>query len=405
MDAQDTRRTADDRHARPGEDVRRGSLPERDEPAARGDREIARERPGRDQRGTTEPGSEKKATPSLRERMRRHPVAAAAVAIAIVLVLLGLFLWWLHARNYESTDDAFIDARTVTVASQLTGTIVNVPVTDNEVVPAGGVLVEIDPRDYAAAVAQAKAQVDQATAAIANYAAQIAAQQARVDAAQKQVAQAQAALTFSRQENARAQDLLARGAGTQQQAQQTASDLRQKEAELLTAQANEVAAQKQIAVLHTQQQGAQGQLEQAQASLMQAKTNLARTRITAPETGRATRISAAVGDVAQPGAALMLFVPTNVWVTANFKETQLDLMRPGQPVDITVDAYPGEVFHGHVDSIQAGSGAAFSLLPPENATGNYVKVVQRVPVKIVFDGPTGVYLGPGMSVVPTVKVR
>jgi membrane fusion protein, multidrug efflux system len=343
--------------------------------------------------------------PSLRQRLRQHPYAATAGAIVILLLLAGAVAWWLNARNYESTDDAFIDTRTVTIASQLTGTIVNVPVTDNETVPAGAVLVEIDPRDYSASVAQAKAQVDQAQATIANYGAQIDAQQARIDAAQKQVAQAEAALTFSRQENARAQDLVTRGAGTRQQAQQTSSDLRQKEAALANAQANQTATEKQIEVLQTQQQAAKGQFEQAQATLAQAQTNLSRVRITAPETGRATRITAAVGGLAQPGQALMMFVPTRVWVTANFKETQLDLMRPGQPVDITVDAYPGKVLRGHVDSIQAGSGAAFSLLPPENATGNFVKVVQRVPVKIVFDQPPGVYLGPGMSVVPTVKVR
>ncbi len=343
--------------------------------------------------------------PSLRERLRQHPYVATIAGIAIVIALAGLFVWWLHARNYELTDDAFIDTRTVTIASQLTGTIINVPVTDNETVPAGAVLVEIDPRDYTASVAQAKAQVDQALATIANYGAQIAAQQARVEAAQKQVAQAAAALTFSRQENARAQDLVVRGAGTQQQAQQTSSNLHQNEASLSTAQANEAAAEKQIAVLQTQQEAAKAQLEQAQATLAQAQTNLTRARITAPETGRATKISAAVGGVAQPGQALMMFVPIRVWVTANFKETQLDLMRPGQPVDISVDAYPGKVLHGHVDSIQAGSGAAFSLLPAENATGNFVKVVQRVPVKIVFDAPPDVYLGPGMSVVPTVEVR
>ncbi|HLH91298.1 MAG TPA: HlyD family secretion protein [Xanthobacteraceae bacterium] len=379
----------------------RRDIAERLEPARRDDREIAKGRPD----GKAAPAGDTKEKPSLRERMRRHPLATAAIAIAIVLVLIGLLLWWLHARNYESTDDAFIDARTVTIASQLTGTIVNVPVTDNETVPAGAVLVEIDPRDYQAAVDQAKAQVDQANASIANYGAQIAAQQARVDAAQKQVVQAQAALALSQRENARAQDLVKRGAGTQQQADQTASDFRQKDAALANAQANQMATEKQIAVLQTQLQAARGQLEQAKATLMEAQANLARTRITAPETGRATKISAAVGNLAQPGGALMMFVPVNVWVTANFKETQLDLMRPGQPVDITVDAYPGKVFHGHVDSIQAGSGAAFSLLPPENATGNYVKVVQRVPVKIVFDGRPGVELGPGMSVVPTVKVR
>jgi membrane fusion protein (multidrug efflux system) len=356
-------------------------------------------------KGETGKRSTDRPKPSLRDRLRQHPYVATAAGIVIILVLAALFAWWLHARNYESTDDAFIDTRTVTIASQLTGTIVNVPVTDNETVPAGAVLVEIDARDYNASVAQAQAQIDQAQATIANYGAQIDAQQARIDAAQKQVAQADAALTFSRQEQARAQDLAARGAGTRQQAQQTSSDLRQKEAALSTAQANQTAAEKQVAVLRTQQQGAEAQLEQAQATLTQARTNLARARITAPETGRATKISAAAGGIAQPGQALMMFVPIRVWVTANFKETQLALMRPGQPVDISVDAYPGKVLHGHIDSIQAGSGAAFSLLPPENATGNFVKVVQRVPVKIVFDEPPDVYLGPGMSVVPTVKVR
>jgi membrane fusion protein (multidrug efflux system) len=287
----------------------------------------------------------------------------------------------------------------------VTGAIVDVPVTDNEVVPAGGVLVGIDQRDYLNNLASAKAQVDQAVAAIANLDAQIDAQQARIDAAKKQVDQAQAALTFSKEESARAQDLVSRGAGTVQQAQQTASDLRQKDAALLVAQANEVAAEKQIEILSAQRKSAQAQLEAANATRDQAQVNLDRTRIMATETGRVTKLSAAVGGFAQPGQALMMFVPTTVWVTANFKETQLALMRPGQPVDVSVDAYPGRVFKAYVDSIQAGSGAAFSLLPPENATGNYVKVVQRVPVKIVFDGNPGVYLGPGMSVVPTVRVR
>ncbi len=375
-------------------------------PATRAEHPVAKER--RDRETPDRQAERERAEtprPSLRDRLRQHPYLAACGALALVVVLVAGVLWWLHARQYESTDDAFIDARSVSVASQLTGTIVEVPVTDNEIVSAGATLVKIDPRDYAAALSQAQAQADQAAASIANDDAQIAAQKARIDAAKKQVVQAQAALVFSRQQNVRAQDLLSRGAGTEQNAQQTASDLRQKEAAYASAQADETAQEKQVAVLQTQKQGAQGQLEQAQAAVSQAETNLSRTRITAPETGWATRISAAVGGLAQPGQALMMFVPTNVWITANFKETQLARMRPGEPVEISIDAYPGRTFHGHVDSIQAGSGAAFSLLPPENATGNYVKVVQRVPVKIVFDGDPGVHLGPGMSVVPTVKVR
>jgi membrane fusion protein (multidrug efflux system) len=139
--------------------------------------------------------------------------------------------------------------------------------------------------------------------------------------------------------------------------------------------------------------------------LAQAEANLSRTIITAPVAGRVTRLTAAKGAYAAVGQALMMFVPRDIWLTANFKETQLDHMRPGQPVEIFIDAYPDRTFKGHVDSVQSGSGTAFSLLPAENATGNYVKIVQRVPVKIVFDTPPDVQLGPGMSVVPTVKVR
>jgi membrane fusion protein (multidrug efflux system) len=321
----------------------------------------------------------------------------AAVAAGVV--------WWLNARQYESTDDAFIDARTVSISSQINGAIVDVPITDNQVVDAGGVLLHIDDRDYRAAVDLATAQIDQAQASIANLDAQIEAQQARIEQAEKQVTEAQATLTFAQEEDARAQDLVKKGAGTQQRAQQTGSDLRQKQATYDGAQANLVAAQKQIAVLKTQRDGAGSQLEQAKASAEQAHANLARTTVTAPTAGRVTKITAAKGAYAQTGQSLMMFVPRELWVTANYKESQLAYMRPGQPVEIRVDAYSDRSFRGHVDSIQAGSGAAFSLLPPENATGNFVKVVQRVPVKIVFDEAPEVYLGPGMSVVPYVKVQ
>jgi membrane fusion protein (multidrug efflux system) len=335
----------------------------------------------------------------------RRPLIVGVVAILLVCIAIGALLWWLQERQYETTDDAFIDARTVSISSQVSGAIVDVPVTDNQLIPAGGILARIDDRDYKAALDQAKAQVDQAEATLANLTAQINEQQARIDQAEKQVVQAQATLQFSQQENSRYQDLVKKGAGTEQRAQQASSDLDQKQAALAAAQANATAAQKQIAVLMTQKRVAAGQLEQANATRDQAETNLSRTVITAPVAGWATSISAAKGAYAQLGQALMMFVPREMWVTANFKETQLDDIRPGQKVDIEVDAYPGKVFHGHVDSIQAGSGAAFSLLPPQNATGNYVKVVQRVPVKIVFEQMPQEHLGPGMSVVPSVKVR
>jgi membrane fusion protein, multidrug efflux system len=306
---------------------------------------------------------------------------------------------------YETTDDAFIDSRPVSISSQVSGAIVDVPVTDNQLIDAGGVLARIDDRDYLASLNQAKAQVDQANATIVNYRAQIDQQQAHIAQATQQVDLAQAALTFAQQQYARYQTLAQRQSGTVEQAQQDFSNLQQAQATLLANQAALEAAKKQISVLEAQIQGARGQLEQARASQQQAETNLSRTTITAPVAGRVTRLTAANGAYAQVGQALMLFVPRDMWITANFKETQLTGMRPGQPVEVTIDAYPGRTFAAHVDSIQDGSGTVFSLLPAENATGNYVKVVQRIPVKIVFDRPPDVYIGVGMSVEPTVKVR
>jgi membrane fusion protein, multidrug efflux system len=190
-----------------------------------------------------------------------------------------------------------------------------------------------------------------------------------------------------------------------QQAEQAASNLRQAQANFLAEKAALEAAQRQIAVLKAQEMAAVAQLEQARAAEQQADTNLSRTTISAAISGRVARLTAAKGSYAQVGQTLMMFVPLDLWVTANFKETQLTDMRPGQLVDVNIDAYPGRVLRAHVESIQPGSGTAFSLLPAENATGNFVKVVQRVPVKIVFDRPPDVYIGPGMSVEPTVKVR
>ena len=355
-----------------------------------------------DESASSGPFSDARKRPNV---FRRHPFVATLIAIIALLAIIGGVFWWLQARQYESTDDAFIDARTVTISAQISGLITDVPVTDNQAVKAGTVLVRIDDSDYRVSLEQARAQVAQAEAAIANADAQIEAQAAKVDQARKQAAQAKAALDFAEKQNQREQALAKTGAGTEEAAQQAASTYIQDQAAYASAEANVVAAQKQTVVLQAEKKSDLAQLQQAKAGLHQAEVTLSRTKITAPVDGYATAISAATGAYTQPGQALMMFVPKNVWVTANFKETQLDLMRPGQPVDIEIDAYPDHSFHGHVDSVQAGSGTAFSLLPPQNATGNYVKVVQRVPVKIVFDKPPDVYLGPGMSVVPTVKVR
>jgi membrane fusion protein (multidrug efflux system) len=328
---------------------------------------------------------------SLFEKIRQRRGLAIAIVLGSAIVILAIVLWWLHARNYESTDDAFIDTRTVLISPQVAAAIVDVPVTDNQLVEAGAELVRLDDRDYIAQRDQAKASVD-------NFIAQIAAQQAKINEAEKQAAQSHAALTFAQQQADRYERLAKQDAASVEQAQQYSSNLLQAQASFAAAEANAAATEKQDPVLRAQ-------LESAKAQLAQAEANLSRTIITAPVAGRVTQLTAAKGAYAAVGQALMMFVPRDVWITANFKETQLDLMHPGEPVDIEIDAFPDRSFEGHVDSIQAGSGTAFSLLPAENATGNYVKIVQRILVKIVFNKPPDVLLGPGMSVVPTVKVR
>jgi membrane fusion protein, multidrug efflux system len=359
------------------------------------------DRPDPDEGGQPSSGASRTWVETLRAR-RSLLFATAGVLIAVVAALAA---WRVAVGSYVSTDDAFIDNRTVPISSQVNAAVVDVPVTDNELVTAGTVLVRLDERDFKAQVDQAKAQIDQDKANIANAEAELVAQQARIDQAAKQAAQSQAALTFAEEENDRYQRLVKTGAVTVEQAQQYKSNLLQAQAAFAAAEANDVATQKQLPVLQAQRKQAAAQLEQGEPSLEQADINLSRTVISAPADGRVARLTAGKGQYAAVGQPLMMFVPREVWVTANLKETELHYVKPGAPVDIEIDAYPGRTFKGHVDTIQPGSGTAFSLLPPENATGIYVKIVQRVPVKIVFDKPPDVLLGPGMSVVPRVRAR
>jgi membrane fusion protein (multidrug efflux system) len=353
---------------------------------------------------TRDQPQDEQASGGLKGAIRKHPVAMIVCFGLIAAGIVAGIAWYMHARHYESTDDAFIDSRPVLISPQVTGNIVFVNVTDNQIVKAGDLLATIDPRDYKAAVDQADAQVRQAEAMIKNLDAQAAAQEAQVEQASKQVTEAQAAFKFAQDENTRYQDLVQKGAGTVQRAQQAASDFQGKQAALDAAVAAKTSAERRIDVLKAQKAGAVAQLDQSKAQKQQADANLGRTELRATVDGRVAKLTAAVGALAAPGQSIMVVVPLDIWVTANFKESQLALMRVGQPVDIAVDAFRRS-FPGHVDSVQAGSGTAFSLLPAENATGNYVKVVQRVPVKITFDSRPDVELGPGMSVVPTVTVR
>ncbi len=337
--------------------------------------------------------------------LHRRPVVLAIGAMLLAAAVGGGYLYLDYAGHFQSTDDAFIAARQSALAPKVSGYITAVPVTDNEHVAAGDVIARIDDRDYRIALDQAEAQVAAAQASIENIDAQLQVQQAQISANEAQVEQAQAALVFAEQQNWRYQELAQKGSGTIQNAQQYSSQLRQQQAALASAQATLKLAQRQIEALKAQRSSAVASLAQAKAQRDQAQLNLSYTTVTAAQPGRVVNLSAAVGQFAQPGTNLTMFVPDQIWVTANFKEIQLDRMRPGEPVTLAIDAYPERTIHGHVDSVQPGSGTAFSLLPAQNATGNYVKIVQRVPVKIVMDDPpTDVALGPGMSVVPTVRI-
>src|SRR5579863_875993 len=336
---------------------------------------------------------------------RRRPLLTASLATAAALAAGAGYLWWDNSSHFESTDDAFIAARQSAIAPKITGYVASVPVTDNQHVNAGDVIAKLDDRDYQAALDQANAQVAAAKASIDNVEAQRDVQAAQIQASQAQVDQSKAALAFAQQQAARYEVLAQKGSGSVQNAQQYSSQLGQQDAAVKSAEAAERVAERQLEALKAQLLSAQANLSVAEAQREQATLNVGYATIRASEPGRIVNLTAAPGEFAQPGTDLTMFVPDEIWVTANFKETQLDRMRPGQPVVIGIDAYPDHDWKGHVASVQPGSGTAFSLLPAENATGNYVKIVQRVPVKIVLDhAPADVALGPGMSVVPSVRI-
>ena len=281
--------------------------------------------------------------------LRRGPLAFALVLPLVLATAVGGYLYWDYAGRFQSTDDAFIAARNFSIAPKVSGYITAVPVTDNQHVAAGDVIARIDDRDYRVALDQAKAQL----------------------------AHDQSLLQQSKTNLSRYQYLVQRNAIAQQQADDQG---------FLVAQNESTVA-----------------LDQARVNA--AQLDLDHTTISAAEPGRVVSLTAGVGQYAQAGTALTIFVPDEIWVTANFKETQLDAMRTGQAVTLAIDAYPERAIRGHIASVQPGSGTAFSLLPAQNATGNYVKIVQRVPVKIVIDAPPAdLPLGPGMSVVPTVRI-
>jgi membrane fusion protein (multidrug efflux system) len=389
---------------------------------------------------------------------------------ALILIGAGGYVYWRHAAVRESTDDAQIDGHLHPVSARVGGTVQRVLVRDNQYVEAGTVVVEIDPRDYRVALARAQgdlaeaqadlaesrtnvpiastttssqlssaeAGVGEARAAVATAEKQVDAAQARLTSAGARVREAQANYDKAAKDLARMKALVAKEEISQQQydaavasadalraqvdsahaqvqeaeqgVQVSRSVLEQQRARVARAEAEVRAARtapEQVAASQARAQSSHAKVEQRQADLAQTQLNLEYTQVKAPVSGIISQRTVEVGQVVQAGQPLLAIVPLNdIWVTANFKENQLRHMRPGQPVDIHVDS-TGKGYKGHVDSIAAATGSRFSLLPPENATGNYVKVVQRVPVKIVFekDQDPDHVLRPGMSVAPTVRTE
>jgi membrane fusion protein (multidrug efflux system) len=343
--------------------------------------------------------------PSAASRKRKPLIILTT--IIVIGAIIGLVAW-LFARGYQSTDDAFIDGHIINVSPRISAQVVAVHFDDNQEVAKGQLLVELDPRDYKVAVEKAQAQLIQAQAQVRQAQAQAAQSQAQLVQAQAQLGQQSAqfdiaSINFNRDASLYQKDLQAIA---KQDVDTTRSSLAAAQATVDAAKANVVAARAAGDAAQSEIGSAEAAVNVAQAAVDDAMLQLSYTRITAAEPGRITRKTVEPGDYITAGQTLFSIVQHDVWVTANFKETQLDKMRRGQPVRIRVDAFPERDLKGHVDSFQLGSGSRFSLLPAENATGNYVKVVQRVPVKILIDEPLDVLLrlAPGMSVEPRVDV-
>ena len=400
-----------------------------------------------------------------------HQPRVRLIIGAVLLLVIGAAAWVWMTANRESTDDAQVDARVTQISSRVGGTVTKVAVNDNQVVEAGAVLIELDPRDYQVAVDKARAEladaeatavaaqntipitsttaasqvttarggVAQAQSGVSASGKEVEAARARLTTAQAHVREVEANATRAARDVERLRGLLAKDEVSQQQfdtasaaadAQRAAVEsarsqvaeaeagIRVAESRLAQAHAGEQQAHaelqaaqtgpSQIAATRARASAATARVQQARATLAQAELNVQYTTVKAPARGIVSKKGINVGQVVQAGQPLLALVQIDdVWVTANFKETQLKDVRPGQRAVIEVDAYGGRTFKGKVDSIAGATGARFSLLPPENATGNFVKVVQRVPVKIVLDpgqDPDHL-LRPGMSVTPTVYTR
>lgn len=347
-------------------------------------------------------------TPSQRRALLRHLLLGLLIAAVLCGGAYAGWQYWTVWQYEVSTDDAYVQADVVAIAPQVAGKIASLFVGDNEPVKAGQILAVIDPRSYQAAVDQANAAVQQAQATIKTNQAQIAEQQSAVAEIEATLVADKAAEVYAQQNNERFGQLAKRGYGSVQNAQQAESQIASARAVIAKDQAALDAARKQITTLKARLDLAKAGLEQSKAVLEQAKINLGYTSIRAPADGVVGNRTLRIGQYVVPGTNLLAIVPlAKTYVVANYKETQLADVRPGQPVSVTVDTFPDAVVRGFVESIAPASGQEFALLPPDNATGNFTKIVQRIPVKIRIDprDPLAGRLRPGMSVTATIDVH
>jgi membrane fusion protein (multidrug efflux system) len=353
--------------------------------------------------GGKEDGKDKKRT--------RWPLIVLGIVI-VLAVIAGLVIWFL-TKDQESTDDAYTDGRAIMIAPQVSGQVMTLAVDDNWFVHKGDLIIALDPRQYRASLEQAEGQVTAIQAQLAN--ARVALDKEKVTApadllsAEGKLAQAQAQLIQAKAEYRR-QHAVQRAATSQQNIDRADASYQQAVGQVQQAEAGVQQASlvpQNIAQAAAQIDQLTGQLRQAQGNLAQAQINIGYTKVTAPQDGWITKRNVEVGNYVQTGTPVVAIVSPQIWITANFKENQLDRMRRGQRVEITVDAYPSLDLTGHVDSLQLGSGSRFSAIPAENATGNFVKIVQRVPVKIVIDRGLDprLPLPLGLSVEPTVLFK
>ncbi len=345
--------------------------------------------------------------PADRRPLLRRPGFRIFLAIVAALAVAG-GVYYLYARQFEDTDDAFIDGHVVPINPQVPALVAAIHIDDNSQVHKGQLMVDLDPADYKVALLQAqgseaasRGKLEQAKSGVPSAESAVNESQAEVDSAQ---------VNFDNVDRDYQRYLhLDPGAKSPQQQDNAHAAQKRAKADLEQAQAKLVTAQSQVKTAAANVTAAEGDLQKAQADTARAETNLGYCQITAPCDGRVTVKSVDPGMYVTTASQLCQIVPADVWVTANFKETQLDHMRAGQPVSISVDAYPDRDFRGTIQSIQSGTGSRFSVIPAENATGNFVKVVQRVPVKITFDGDVNDdpahLLSPGMSVEPKVRIR